>query len=69
MNHINNQGKLLKLGLSKYADVRQRGLMLGVDFKCENKAHEVSDKLLQLGVLTKPTRGDTLRVTPAFIID
>lgn len=50
-------------------DVRGRGLLIGVEVDEKfGSAHEVAEKIIEEGVLTKDTRRDTLRFAPPLII-
>ncbi len=62
-------------------DVRGRGLLIGVEvnaqeckkrfgsgFNEEHSAHEVADRIIEEGVLTKDTRHDTLRFAPPLTV-
>lgn len=51
------------------AEVRGRGLMLGVQIADGIDAHEVVVRLAAAGIVTKDTYGNTVRLSPALNID
>ncbi len=62
--------ELKKIESKKIKEIRGRGLMVGIDVRPEfGKAKTFSHKLKELGVLSKDTREQTLRLTPPLVID
>ncbi len=50
-------------------EVRGKGLLIGVEFKLEaGTGHDFADKLLKLGIITKDTHKQTIRITPPLTI-
>jgi len=50
-------------------EVRGKGLLIGVEFKIEaGTGHDFAEKLLKLGIITKDTHKQTIRITPPLII-
>ena len=58
---------LRALGSPSIAEVRGRGLLIGVALRAP--AHALSEALLERGVAAKDTRPDVLRVAPPLVID
>jgi len=50
-------------------EVRGRGLMLGVQLVASIDAHQVVERLVQAGVVTKDTYGNTIRLSPPLNTD
>lgn len=49
--------------------VRGRGLWAGVDIDpAHGTGREISEKLMELGVLVKDTHGSTIRIAPPLVI-
>ena len=73
--HVDAMGRLLKTGLGEivnqfphlFAEVRGRGLMLGV--QCKVSASHYVEKLRSHGLFTSPAEGNTIRITPPLIIE
>lgn len=49
-------------------DVRVAGLLGGVTLSTELSADQIADDLIDLGYITRPLRGNTLQISPPFII-
>lgn len=49
-------------------DVRVAGLLGGVSLSDELSADKIADDLIDLGYITRPLRGNTLQISPPFII-
>ncbi|MFF3329294.1 ornithine--oxo-acid transaminase [Streptomyces sp. NPDC002888] len=64
------QGELRALaGTGRVTAVRGRGLWAGVDVAPEcGSGREVAERLMDLGVLVKDTRGPTVRIAPPLVI-
>jgi adenosylmethionine-8-amino-7-oxononanoate aminotransferase len=52
--------------LSAVADVRSAGLLGGVTLVDEVPAERVTDRLIDLGFISRPLRGNTLQISPPF---
>jgi ornithine--oxo-acid transaminase len=66
--HLHRELRLL-VGAGRVTEVRGRGLWAGVDIAPEyGTGREVSEKLMDRGVLVKDTRGATLRIAPPLVI-
>jgi adenosylmethionine-8-amino-7-oxononanoate aminotransferase len=59
---------LLAKRQSAVADVRVVGLMGGVSLADHLSAERVADELIELGFISRPLRGNTLQISPPFII-
>ncbi|WP_411101269.1 ornithine--oxo-acid transaminase [Streptomyces sp. cmx-4-9] len=67
--HLHRQLGLLVRGGAVTA-VRGRGLWAGVDVDpSRGTGREISEKLMELGVLVKDTHGSTIRIAPPLVID
>jgi ornithine--oxo-acid transaminase len=56
-------------GTGRLTAVRGRGLWAGVDIAPEHgTGREVSERLMERGVLVKDTRGPTLRIAPPLVV-
>ncbi|MFF1831071.1 aspartate aminotransferase family protein [Paenarthrobacter sp. NPDC058040] len=53
---------------STVADVRVAGLLGGVSLTEELSAEKIADDLVELGFISRPLRGNTLQISPPFII-
>jgi ornithine--oxo-acid transaminase len=51
------------------ADVRGRGLLIGVELRRELDAAEVVHELVQHGVITKDTHRNTVRLSPPLVVE
>ena len=69
------QGKKFRKGLKRYVkkgilkDVRGKGLLNAIEFWTRGEAEKVVDKFRENGLLTKITRGSTVRMCPPLIIN
>jgi adenosylmethionine-8-amino-7-oxononanoate aminotransferase len=50
------------------ADVRVAGLLGGITLADHLKAEQICDDLIELGYIARPLRGNTVQVSPPFII-
>ncbi|MGW6706066.1 ornithine--oxo-acid transaminase [Streptomyces sp. NPDC054956] len=67
-DHLHRELNLLVGGGSVTA-VRGRGLWAGVDIDpARGTGREISEKLMELGVLVKDTHGSTIRIAPPLVI-
>jgi len=63
------RGELVKLGSRHVAEIRGRGLFIGVDIRPESgPARGFCEKLMALGILAKETHGTVIRFAPPLII-
>lgn len=63
-------GELRKIESSHIAELRGRGLMIGVEIKASSgKARPFCEKMAELGVLCKETHDQVIRFTPPLVID
>lgn len=61
--------KILALGSPHVAEVRGRGLLIGIEVKPESgPARPFCEKLMRLGVLAKETHGTVIRLAPPLVI-
>ncbi|WP_405788455.1 ornithine--oxo-acid transaminase [Streptomyces sp. NBC_01367] len=66
--HLHRQLNLL-VGGGAVTAVRGRGLWAGVDIDpSRGTGREISEKLMELGVLVKDTHGSTIRIAPPLVI-
>ncbi|MBO1334882.1 ornithine--oxo-acid transaminase [Streptomyces sp. VRA16 Mangrove soil] len=66
--HLHAELRLLA-GAGKVSAVRGRGLWAGVDIDpAYGTGREISEKLLERGVLVKDTHGSTIRIAPPLVI-
>ncbi len=63
---INNLKKIIKGDQLK--EIRGRGLFIGVEFHNEEYAYALSRKMLELGLIAKPTQKTTIRFSPPLVI-
>ena len=69
------QGKKFRKVLKRYVkkgilkDVRGKGLLNAIEFQTKGEAERVVDKFRENGLLTKITRGSTVRMCPPLIIN
>ncbi len=49
-------------------EIRGKGLFVGVEFNNDKRAYEYSNKLLENGLLAKPTHKNIIRFSPPLII-
>lgn len=74
VSHIGNYARQLLDRLAKHhpsriTDVRGKGLMIGIQMHSPGDAVNLSDALLQRGVITLPAgNGDVLELTPPFVV-
>lgn len=54
--------------VSSVADVRVAGLLGGISLADHLKAEQICDDLIELGYIARPLRGNTVQVSPPFII-
>lgn len=67
--HLHAELALLA-GTGKVTEVRGRGLWAGVDIDpAYGTGREISEKLLERGVLVKDTHGSTIRIAPPLVIN
>ncbi|WP_233103113.1 ornithine--oxo-acid transaminase [Streptomyces flavofungini] len=67
-DHLHAELGLL-VGSGKVTEVRGRGLWAGVDIDpAQGTGREISEKLMDLGVLVKDTHGSTIRIAPPLVI-
>ncbi|WP_399935610.1 ornithine--oxo-acid transaminase [Streptomyces kanamyceticus] len=67
-DHLHAELSLLT-GAGKVTEVRGRGLWAGVDIApSHGTGREVSEKLMERGVLVKDTHGATIRIAPPLVI-
>ncbi|WP_416417771.1 aspartate aminotransferase family protein [Paenarthrobacter aromaticivorans] len=59
---------LLARRRSAVVDVRVAGLLGGITLADHLKAEQICDDLIELGYIARPLRGNTLQVSPPFII-
>jgi len=66
--HLHNELGLL-VGAGAVREVRGRGLWAGVDIDpAHGTGRELSEKLMQRGVLVKDTHGSTIRIAPPLVV-
>ncbi len=66
--HLHRELNLL-VGAGAVTAVRGRGLWAGVDIDpSRGTGREISEKLMELGVLVKDTHGSTIRIAPPLVI-
>ena len=66
--HLHNELGLL-VGAGAAREVRGRGLWAGVDIDpAHGTGRELSEKLMQRGVLVKDTHGSTIRIAPPLVV-
>ena len=53
---------------SHVIEVRGKGLFLAVEFHNDTLANSLSKKLLENGVIAKPTNKHTLKMTPPLVL-
>lgn len=58
----------LAQGQAAVTDVRVAGLLGGITLADHLKAEQVCDDLIELGYIARPLRGNTVQVSPPFII-
>ena len=69
-----NMGEYLRTGLARLnsphiAEIRGRGLLIGVEIKkSSGPARPFCERLMQLGILAKETHGTVIRLAPPLII-
>ncbi len=62
--------RLQRNALPAVRQIRGRGLLVGVDLDPRHaSAHEVAERLLARGLMTKDTHGTVLRLAPPLVID
>ena len=61
--------KFLELNHPNIADVRGRGLLVGLEVTAETDAARLTQAFLDVGLLTKETRHHTFRFAPPLTID
>ncbi|MGW0753558.1 ornithine--oxo-acid transaminase [Streptomyces sp. NPDC002587] len=67
-DHLHRELNLL-VGAGAVTAVRGRGLWAGVDIEpSRGTGREISEKLMELGVLVKDTHGSTIRIAPPLVI-
>ncbi|MEU9305191.1 ornithine--oxo-acid transaminase [Streptomyces sp. NPDC048269] len=67
-DHLHRELNLL-VGGGAVTAVRGRGLWAGVDIEpSRGTGREISEKLMELGVLVKDTHGSTIRIAPPLVI-
>ncbi|MFE9633812.1 ornithine--oxo-acid transaminase [Streptomyces sp. NPDC006463] len=67
-DHLHRELNLL-VGTGAVTAVRGRGLWAGVDIEpSRGTGREISEKLMELGVLVKDTHGSTIRIAPPLVI-
>ncbi|UQX02630.1 ornithine--oxo-acid transaminase [Streptomyces sp. RerS4] len=67
-DHLHRELNLL-VGGGAVTAVRGRGLWAGVDIEpSHGTGREISEKLMELGVLVKDTHGSTIRIAPPLVI-
>ncbi|MDX6760404.1 ornithine--oxo-acid transaminase [Streptomyces sp. F8] len=67
-DHLHRELNLL-VGAGAVTAVRGRGLWAGVDIDpSRGTGREISEKLMELGVLVKDTHGSTIRIAPPLVI-
>jgi len=63
------RGELARLNSPHVAEIRGRGLLIGVDIRPESgPARGFCEKLMELGVLAKETHGTVIRLAPPLVI-
>jgi ornithine--oxo-acid transaminase len=63
------RGELAKLNSPHVAEIRGKGLLVGVEIRKESgPARQFCEKLMELGVLAKETHGTVIRFAPPLII-
>jgi ornithine--oxo-acid transaminase len=61
--------ELAKLNSLHIAEIRGRGLLIGVEIKkSSGPARPFCERLMQLGILAKETHGTVIRLAPPLII-
>jgi len=69
-----NMGEYLRTGLARLnsphiAEIRGRGLLIGVEIKkSSGPARPFCERLMQLGILAKETHGTVIRLAPPLVI-
>ena len=53
---------------SAVSDVRVAGFLGGVSLRDDLSAEKIADDLIELGFISRPLRGNTLQISPPFII-
>ncbi|MBT2402362.1 MULTISPECIES: ornithine--oxo-acid transaminase [unclassified Streptomyces] len=67
-DHLHRELNLL-VGGGAVTAVRGRGLWAGIDIEpAHGTGREISEKLMELGVLVKDTHGSTIRIAPPLVI-
>lgn len=74
LNYISNMGEKLmtsisSLGNTAIKEVRDKGLMIGIEFKEEVSAKDVSSELLEKGIITATSGENVLRLLPPYLIE
>ena len=76
VENAHKMGKLLMDGLQKinspvFKEVRGKGLFIGIEVKKEAHVdgNDFAKLMLPHGIITKATKRDTVRLTPALVIN
>jgi 4-aminobutyrate aminotransferase-like enzyme len=69
LDHVAQVGSLLLSTLAELAEVRGRGLLVGVQRESADEARRIVDRLRERGILIGRTgpRGDVLKIRPPLV--